>query len=58
MDFQDLRKKTVEHYAHLAMQKGWVAYTKHQVQEMEKDQSGLWVGLYDEIKKRIEELKK
>ena len=58
MDLQDLRQKTVDWYANLAMQKGWVAYAKHQVLEMEKDKSGLWDGLYTEVKKRIEELKK
>ena len=58
MDLQDLRQKTVDWYAHLAMQKGWVAYAKHQVLEMEKDKSGLWDGLYTQVKQRIEELKK
>lgn len=57
MDFQDLRKKTVDWYANLAIQKGWTAYAKHQVLEMEKDESGLWVGLYAEVKQRVEELK-
>lgn len=58
MDFQDLRKKTIEHYAQLGMNKGWIAYTKHRIRQMEKDDLNLWVGLYEEVKNRIEELKK
>ena len=58
MDFQDLRKRTVDWYAQLAMKKGWVAYAKHQVQQMEKEHPELWDGLYEEVKQRKEELEK
>jgi len=46
----------VEHYANLAMMPGWVDYVRQQVKEMEKDPSGLWIGLGKAIAKRMKEL--
>jgi len=46
----------VEHYAKLALLPGWIDYVRHQVKEMEKDQSGLWVGLAQAIADKIKEL--
>ena len=46
----------VEHYARLALLPGWIDYVRHQVKEMEKDPSGLWVGLAQAIANRIKEL--
>jgi hypothetical protein len=46
----------VEHYAKLALQDGWIDYVRHQVKEMEKDHSGLWVGLAQAIADKIKEL--
>ena len=46
----------VEHYANLAMMLGWIDYVRHQVKEMEKDPSGLWIGLGQAIAKRMKEL--
>ena len=46
----------VEHYVKLAMMPGWVDYVRHQVKEMEKDPSGLWLGLGQAIAERIKEL--
>ena len=46
----------VEHYAQLALKPGWIDYVRHQVKQMEKDSSGLWVGLAQAIADRIKEL--
>ena len=45
----------VEHYAKLAMIPGWIEYVRHQVKEMEKDSSGLWVGLGQAIAQRLKD---
>lgn len=45
----------VDHYAKLAMMPGWVDYVRHQVKEMEKDPSGLWVGLGQAIAQRLKD---
>jgi len=46
----------VDHYARLALLPGWIDYVRHQVKQMEKDPSGLWVGLAQAIAERIKEL--
>ena len=46
----------VDHYAKLAMMPGWIDYVRYQVKQMEKDPSGLWVGLGQAIADRIKEL--
>ena len=46
----------VDHYAKLAMMPGWIDYVRYQVKEMEKDSSGLWLGLGQAIADRIKEL--
>ena len=54
---QEQFEQAVEHYARMAPIKGWVAYAKHQVQEvLEKDPSGNWPDLYQRVKARMEEL--
>ena len=45
----------VDHYAKLAMMPGWVDYVRHQVKEMEKDPSGLWIGLGKAIAQRLKD---
>ena len=47
----------IDHYAKLAMMPEWIDYVRYQIKEMEKDSSGLWVGLGKAVAKRIEELK-
>jgi hypothetical protein len=46
----------VDHYAKLALLDGWIDYVRYQVKEMEKDPSGLWLGLGQAIAKRMKEL--
>ena len=46
----------VEHYARLALNPGWIDYVRHQVKEMEKHPTGMWIGLGKAIGQRIKEL--
>ena len=46
----------VNHYAKLALNAGWIDYVRDQVKQMEKDSSGLWVGLSKAISKKINKL--
>ena len=46
----------VDHYAKLAMMPEWIDYVRYQVKQMEKDQSGLWLGLGQAIADKIKEL--
>ena len=55
--FEQMSKDTIDHYAKLAMNPGWVDYTRHRVKEMVADKSGLWKDLPMQIKQRIDELK-
>jgi hypothetical protein len=41
----------------MALQKGWIAYAKHRAQELEADPSGLWVGLIEAVRERVNERK-
>jgi len=52
-----MSKEIIDHYAKLAMNPGWVDYTRHRVKEMVADKSGLWKDLPMQIKQRIDELK-
>jgi hypothetical protein len=51
-----MSKDVVNYYAELALNAGWIEYVRHQVKEMEKDPSGLWIGLGKAIAKRMKEL--
>jgi hypothetical protein len=42
----------------MASQKGWVAYASKRADELEQDQSGLFVGIKDEVRKRLNERKR
>jgi hypothetical protein len=44
------------HYAHLAMTKGWLDYTRHRVKEL-RDSNEMWKDLSRMVKERIEQLK-
>jgi hypothetical protein len=45
------------HYAQLAMTKGWLDYTRHRVKELQ-DSNEMWKDLPHMVKERIEQLKK
>jgi len=50
-------KRTVEHYAQMAMNAGSIDHARHMVKMMEKDKSGMWTGLARAVANRIEEIK-
>ena len=47
---------TVEHYARLAMNEGWIDHARHQVKIMENDPSGIYKGIGKAVANRIKEL--
>jgi len=46
----------VEHYARMALNPGWIAYARHQVKELQDDQSGNWPDLGLKVKAKIKEI--
>jgi len=57
MDFNQVFEQQVEHLTKMALQKGWIAYAKQRAQELENDPSGLWVGLVEAVRERLNERK-
>ena len=57
MDFNQVFEQQVEHLTKMALQKGWIAYAKKRAQDLEDDQSGLWVGLVEAVRQRVNERK-
>ena len=57
MDFNQVFEQEVEHLTRMALQKGWIAYAKQRAKELEKDPSGLWVGLIEAVRERVNERK-
>ena len=55
---QDDFKRVTDHYARMAMNPGSIDHARHMVKEMEKDKSGMWVGLAKAVANKIEELKR
>ena len=52
----DKTQNVVDYYANLALHPNCVDYVRHQVRQMEKDPSGLWVGLGQAVADRMKEL--
>jgi hypothetical protein len=48
--------KIAQHYAKLAMNQGWIDYTRHRVRELEKNPQ--WKGLGKCVAEQIKLLKK
>ena len=57
MNFNQVFEKEVEQLTKMALQKGWIAYAKQRAQELEDDPSGLWVGLIEAVRERVNERK-
>ena len=55
--FSKLRQDLVLHYAVMAMNPHTVGQARWRVRELEKDSSGLWIGIADEVAAKIKELK-
>jgi hypothetical protein len=52
---EDHLNEMADHYAKLAMTKGWLEYTRHRVSEMQKIK--MYQGLANRVKARMEEIK-
>lgn len=50
----DFFDRLVEHYAKLASDPGWIDHARHQVMALEKDPSGVFKGLGQAVKQRLE----
>lgn len=57
MDFSQVFEQQVEHLTKMVLQKGWIAYAKQRAEELEADPSGLWVGLIEAVRERVNERK-
>ena len=55
--YKKLRQDLVLHYAVMAMNPSTVGQARWRARELEKDTSGLWIGIADEIALKIIELK-
>ena len=56
--FTNTRQALIEHYAEMALTKGWLEYARARVKELEACRSGLWLGIGKQVKERIDEKKK
>jgi flavin-dependent dehydrogenase len=56
MDLTRAFDQQVEHLAQMVIRAGWVPYAKQRAKELEEDESGLWVGITEKIRERVEEL--
>ena len=57
MDFNQIFEQQVEHLTKMALQKGWIPYAKQRAQELEDDQSGIFKGLVEAVRERVNERK-
>lgn len=57
MDFNQVFEQQVEHLTKMALQKGWIAYAKERAQELENDQTGIFNGLIEAVRERVNERK-
>ena len=52
-----IRQELIEHYAKMALNPATLDHARLRARELEKDLSGLWIGIGKEIAQRIKELK-
>ena len=52
----EVTNRLVEHYAKLALDPGWLAYTRHRVKELQEDPSGNWPDLAVRVKAKMKEI--
>ena len=52
-----IRQELIEHYAKMALNPATLDHARLRAKELEKDSSGLWIGIGKEIAQRIKELK-
>jgi hypothetical protein len=46
----------IEHYTQLALLDGWIEHARHQIMQMEKHPTGIYVGIGKAVAKRIKEI--
>ena len=51
------RQKLVDHYAQMALNPATLDQARWRTKELEKDSSGLWIGIGKEIAAKLKELK-
>ena len=56
--FTNTRQALIEHYAEMALTKGWLEQARLRAKELEACPSGLWLGIVKQVKERIDEKKK
>jgi hypothetical protein len=54
---ENLREKQVQHLTDMALKRGWIAYAKARALELENDPSGLFKGIVEEVRERLNERK-
>ena len=57
MDLTQVFEQQVEHLTKMALQKGWIAYAKQRAQELEDDHTGIFKGLVEAVRERLNERK-
>jgi len=55
--FKKTRQDLVEHYAKMALNPATLDHARLRVKELEKDSTGLWIGIGKEIAMKINKLK-
>ena len=55
--FKKTRQDLVEHYAKMALNPATLDHARLRAKELEKDSTGLWIGIGKEIAVKIKELK-
>jgi hypothetical protein len=53
----NLRQHLVDHYATMALNPATLDQARWRTKELEKDSSGLWIGIGKEIAAKLQELK-
>ena len=53
----NLREKQLQHLTDMVLKPGWMAYAKARALELENDQSGLFKGIVEEVRERLNERK-
>ena len=53
----NLRQHLVDHYAQMALSPATLDQARWRTKELEKDSSGLWIGIGKEIAAKLKELK-
>jgi hypothetical protein len=56
--YTNTRQTLIEHYAAMALEKGWIDQARFRVKELESCPSGMWLGIGKQIKEKIDEKKK